>query len=526
MGTRKIYPSVFPQIPCQDSSMTSPANGPEPVTEANLAKLNGSSPTSSDQGSQDMQAEKQSQARSAKTSMTFSQRTMESMNSILVRSLVAVNAEPERLTTQKRKMPLSLPTTALNFRGFVQKSGPVFVFQDSVESTLMWDDWPWTTMWMGIWAVVSLNPRLLVCLPPVIAITIMCNTFFIRFPIREDDRNLSPSDALRKSLHMPDLFQAEPQAPPIEPRPVMENDIKYLMHMRDIQNMMRLIIDGYDHISPVVKYLNWSDVRRTLRIFQACIVLLLVTYFIAPLIPWRLVLFLGGELALVAHHPWLKPAIEAIKKQSDETPGRYQRAQRQHRLKQRLIDILDEDRLPEYVWQRGWKDVELFENQRLQLDRRGGADESRWSARNLLRGERRPWTRGSDGFSAEDNSPAEYELHAEDVNYELESGYEWIEGESWRIDWGGAWSPVGVDDAGYVYTDSSWRHAAPYAYGVDPAMPTSPTRWKDEELDEDHQLEEDPSPSMRALTRRRRWLRRAVRVAPPIENLPEDESTR
>ena len=83
-----------------------------------------------------------------------------------------------------------------------------------------------------------------------------------------------------------------------------------------------------------------------------------------------------------------------------------------------------------------------------------------------------------------------------------------------------------MDDAGYVYTDSSWRHAAPYAYGVDPAMPTSPTRWKDEELDEDHQLEEDPSPSMRALTRRRRWLRRAVRVAPPIEYLPEDESTR
>ena len=129
-----------------------PGNEPAPVTEANLAKMNGEiyieEPKEKGNSSPPV---------SAKTSMSLSQRAMDSMSSMVVRSIIAVNDEPIRLPTKNRKAPLSVATTAVNFRGFVQKSGPLFVFQDAVESTLMWDDWPWTTLWMGIWAVVSLS---------------------------------------------------------------------------------------------------------------------------------------------------------------------------------------------------------------------------------------------------------------------------------------------------------------------------------------------------------------------------------
>lgn len=486
---------------------------PAPVTAENLAKLDSDA---QQHGNNVTENVKRNGSRSVKSNMSFSQRAMDSVSSTVIQSLVAVNDEPARLSTQKRKAPLSLATTAVNFRGFVQKSGPLFAFQDAVESTLMWDDWPWTTMWMGIWAVVSLHPRLFVCVPSAIALTLMCNTFFIRFPITDADRDMSPSNALRKTLNLPDILQDEPRAAPIEPRPVTEGELKYLMHMRDIQNMMRLIIDGYDHLSPVVKYLNWSDVPRTLRIFQATVVVLVASYFVAPFIPWRLIGFVVGELALIAHHPWLKPTVEAVKKQLEDMPGKYKRAQRQRRLKQYMLDMLNEDRLPEYVWQRGWKDVEVFENQRLRTGRQSNVNELSWSAQNLHTDERKPWTRGSDGYTPDDSVARSDELRVDDIDYQLPDGYEWIEGENWRIDWGGAWSPVGVDDAGYVYTDSSWRQPAPYAYGSDPAAPKSPLHWRrddDDENDDDGlSLPEELNNNVCAVTRRRRWLRRIVRV--------------
>lgn len=123
---------------------------PEPVTMENLARLEGlPSPSSNIKD-----AEIPVPPKSVRSNATFSNRASASMHSMIIGSMVAVRGEPPRLPTEKRKPALSLTTTSVNFRGFVQKSGPVFYFHDNVESTLMWDDWPWTIMWMGIWAVL------------------------------------------------------------------------------------------------------------------------------------------------------------------------------------------------------------------------------------------------------------------------------------------------------------------------------------------------------------------------------------
>ena len=120
----------------------------------------------------------------------------------------------------------------------------------------------------------------------------------------------------------------------------------------------------------------------------------------------------------------------------------------------------------------------------------------------------------------------------------LEPGWEWVPNDDWRIDWGGSWSAVGVDDEGYVYTDASWQKPASYSYGHGGGVPDYPpsifdvqaengTGDADTLVDDDGEesdvrstlpplsagvVDHDPK-TMRAETRRRRWLRRAVRTS-------------
>ena len=52
-----------------------------------------------------------------------------------------------------RRDPLSIPTTTVNFKRFVSKSGPVFWFQDRVEEVVMWRrGWKVTGVWMCVYA--------------------------------------------------------------------------------------------------------------------------------------------------------------------------------------------------------------------------------------------------------------------------------------------------------------------------------------------------------------------------------------
>lgn len=364
----------------------------------------------------------------------------------------------------------------------------------------------------------ALNPRLLFCVPPAILVTILCNTYFIRFPQTQVERDASPGDALRASLFFSPILNEEPRHAPIEPRPVTEGEMQYFYNMRDIQNMMRLVIDGYDHIAPFVKYLNWSSVPRTLRLLQAAIAAMVLMFFIGPYIPVRLTLFLVGEGVLIMNHPWVKPTAEAVHKHLNSGRAARKRVLRKRQLTQRISDLLDEDRLPESVWERGWRDVELFENQRFRPGKKrgGGEKDSNWSGSALQSSERQAWTRGSDGYSSDKQAAIQNKQ-----SLRPDEGWEWIDGDDWRIDWGGLWSTVGVDENGFLYTDSSWQNPAPYAYGTDPKAPKAPARLLDEgdadddaDDDETDALDDDVvPPKYFAVTRRRRWLRRAVKVA-------------
>lgn len=133
---------------------------------------------------------------------------------------------------------------------------------------------------------------------------------------------------------------------------------------------MKMVTDGYDAAAPMVPYLNWSSYRRTLLLLQASLVATALLFFLGPYLPIRPVLLLAGEGAFIANHPWLQPAVLGITKRlSDEktagrTPlGRELRRMeaRSRALRAKLRIWIEEDGLDDVVWQKGWKDVEMFE---------------------------------------------------------------------------------------------------------------------------------------------------------------------
>ena len=202
--------------------------------------------------------------------------------------------------------------------------------------------------------------------------------------------------------------------PPLVPNPPAEGSIRYLENLRDIQNMMKMIPDGYDAIVPVVPYLNWSIYNRSLLILQLSILATVLMFFIGPLLPLRLILLVGGEGMFIATHPWIEPIVEAIGKLRSSSAGGKKGEQvrsvvrkRGRELSHRLRSWLELDRLDDTIWEKGWRDVEMFENERLYSKKTtsGSAQavgaKAGWSATNLSQGERKPWTRGSDGWSPE-----------------------------------------------------------------------------------------------------------------------------
>ena len=183
-----------------------------------------------------------------------------------------------------------------------------------------------------------------------------------------------------------------------------------------------MVPDGYDAIVPVVPYLNWSSYNRSMLILQLSIVTTVVMLFLGPLLPLRMILLIGGEAMFIATHPWVPPVVEAIgKMRAARAPGSsVQAEQLQSVMRKRgkeashvLRSWLELDRLDDSIWLNGWRDVEIFENERLldvEAARQSSVGQPRispgpgWSAGNLRReGDRKPWTKGSDGWSPEDS---------------------------------------------------------------------------------------------------------------------------
>lgn len=329
---------------------------------------------------------------------------------------------------------------------------------------------------------------------------------------------------------------------------------------------MKMIPDTYDAISHFVPYLNWSNPTVSLLLLQGSILATLLMFFVAPLLPLRMIMLVGGEVAIIKNHPWVQPFIHGLShpdlidsNEKDTLPAKAAnkiQAARQV-LREKGVELahtaqtwMELDQLPDEAWSQGWAEVEMFENERFgspSSTSSGGTGvlpkNGEWGGAHLSPHDRRPWTRSQDGWSPPllDSTSTQYSegVNAWRVAAALPRGWEWIPSDDWRVDNVGAWSSVGTDEYGWVYSDDAWHWSAPYAYGH-PGQPTEALNPSEAQAtlalaqaQEGH--DDDASPSTwahaqarvdgsdfplaalgkhgPAVTRRRRWLRRCVRVS-------------
>jgi len=80
-----------------------------------------------------------------------------------------------------------------------------------------------------------------------------------------------------------------------------ENSVDYLKNMQNIQNMMGMISDGYDAFIPLLKYVDWSDEKTSLRIMQYTVVSLGIASLTVWVVPWRYVFVVAGLGVFIAN---------------------------------------------------------------------------------------------------------------------------------------------------------------------------------------------------------------------------------
>ncbi|PWN47631.1 hypothetical protein IE53DRAFT_390242 [Violaceomyces palustris] len=327
---------------------------------------------------------------------------------------------------------------------------------------------------MSIWAIISIYPLLLLCAPSAILSIILVKTHQARFPPRPSSDSKgsgagpggggksgsnggvesSPAQALNDSTQRPTKNKYIGSArPPLTPNPPNEGSIHYYENLRDIQNMMKMVTDAYDLIVPIVSYLNWSSYPRSLLVFQLSILATVAMFFLGPFIPLRLIMFLSVEGIFVMNHPWTLPALQGMSRRARKSKEGRMITNWLKEMGHVVREWVERDRLDDEVWEKGWRDVEMFEevqlsrsfpnchmvdsdflfihlplpgslhcipcpsptrmqffdlkkssrNQRFQATSTAGSKEvsGTWSAHNLTFGERKSWTKGSDGWSEE-----------------------------------------------------------------------------------------------------------------------------
>lgn len=153
---------------------------------------------------------------------------------------------------------------------------------------------------------------------------------------------------------------------------------------------MKMITDGYDLLAPLSIHLNWSSPAHTLLIFQGLIVATISLFFVAPYLPYRLILLIAGEGAFIINHPWTQPVMAKLLARIGEgKEGRKLKAANRTALAQ-LNEWIKMDQLPDDVWTRGWREVEVFENERYMASSpTSRTAKQEWSGHNLRFGERK-----------------------------------------------------------------------------------------------------------------------------------------
>ncbi|KAJ9097589.1 hypothetical protein QFC21_004623 [Naganishia friedmannii] len=293
---------------------------------------------------------------------------------------------------------------------------------------------------------------------------------------------------------------------------VPESGVDYYMNLQGIQNLMGLVSDVHDAVLPYLAMIspNLASTVPPPTTFPLSathiLMLLLPPTILLPLLPSSfipyLLLPLGIAPPVIFHPAFLYTAVW--------TQG-FLRPSRLKAWRAKAERWVLTDRLDDSIAQSEIREVRVWENERLDPNWRpenvktastadrdvigaGGKvaeetttllvpPESAWSSRFLKSAERRPWVRvlprdptHSLWSEALPNLPAsqstsptmtttttnDHHNQSSDgrVALSLIPGWSFVPREEWRVDLAANWSTSDCDEAGWVYCDDHWEHAA------------------------------------------------------------------
>jgi hypothetical protein len=199
--------------------------------------------------------------------------------------------------------PFSVSHTTNNFRRFNARVGIVFIFQHRVYRLLQWEDPVHTLSLLTLYTFICLNPYLLAALPfAATLLFVMVPSFIIRHPPPQPQPNLSNA----YTAHGPAT------APPPEIRAVSEISKDLFRNLRDLQNTMDDFSTVYDYlIATFGPPTSFSDEKISSAVFLFLFFTSCTLLVTAYLLPWRLILLLGGWFVFAAGHPEIQSMMLA-----------------------------------------------------------------------------------------------------------------------------------------------------------------------------------------------------------------------
>ena len=332
--------------------------------------------------------------------------------------------------------------------------------------------------------------------------------------------------------------------PPVPTQAPTEGTTAWQANLQGIQNLMGFVADMVttlrpytyhlcltpQHVSPSTPNISVSASQATRSSYTPHILTLLVVTFFPLLIMIHLPAFPIREVALFAGlfpffitHPataviassllrYFKHKIPLLVDKYESLFVRINPSIPKwvkmpvHTSIERLID---NDRLPSEIWRAETREVELFENERYEGPVPSiGTTGQKWSKGNLRPGERRPWSRGRDGWTGigpEDEIRSVHSpfspflsrsdnhflfrsvygklllmdsIYSSNLTFSLSPNWRFIHTEDWRRDLTGEWAECGgADQDGWVYSNDAWVGPKPRPYTAGGGSVTRRRRW-------------------------------------------------
>lgn len=173
----------------------------------------------------------------------------------------------------------------------------VFLFQNQVERLLAWEKPTHTLSFLFVYSFICLDPHLILVLPLVVLLLfIMVPAFITRHP--------PPPSTSTSSITPYYSYEGPALAPARTIKPASETSKDFFRNMRDLQNTMADFADIHDATIAVFAPLtNFSNEKLSSTIFLGGTVAAAVLFLTAHLLPLRLIMLAGGNIAILANNP-------------------------------------------------------------------------------------------------------------------------------------------------------------------------------------------------------------------------------